>query len=122
MEYQNIINLLGITSNQPSKFRTRNWVEINDESRGTCSTNSQIKFKTSMTRSNLCDYSDAFIHVKGTLTISNTGATVAADNRSKKVLFKNCASCTNCIREIINNQVDDTYDIDILMPMYSLLE
>ena len=60
MEYQKIINLLDDTTNQPSKFRTINWVEINDESRGKYD-NSHIKFKTSMIRSNLCDYSDAYI-------------------------------------------------------------
>ena len=58
MEYQKIINLLHDTTNKPSKFRTRNWVEINDESRGTYNANDIIKFKTSMIRSNLCDYSD----------------------------------------------------------------
>ena len=56
MEYQKIINLLDNTPNQPTKF----WVEINDDSRGTRNTNSQIKFKTSMLRSSLCDYSDAY--------------------------------------------------------------
>ena len=59
MEYQKIANLLNDGSNKPSKFRTRNWVEINDEARGTCSPNKQIKFKISMLRSSLCDYSDA---------------------------------------------------------------
>ena len=65
MEYQKIANLLNDGSNKPSKFRTRNWVEINDEARGTYSPNKQIKFKTSMLRSSLCDYSDAYILVKG---------------------------------------------------------
>ena len=51
MEYQKIANLIDDTSDQPSKFRTRNWVEINDESRGTYSVNSQIKFKTTMLKS-----------------------------------------------------------------------
>ena len=60
MKYQKIINLLGYTPNQPSKFTIKNWVEVNDESRGTCNVNSQIEFKTSMLRSNLCDYSDAY--------------------------------------------------------------
>ena len=60
MEYQKIANLLDNTSNQPSKFRTRNWVEINDNSRGTY-TNSDIKFKSTMLKSNLCDYADAYI-------------------------------------------------------------
>ena len=61
MEYQKIINLLDNTPNQPTKFRTKNWVEINDESRGTHNTNNQISFKTSMLRTSLCDYSDAYI-------------------------------------------------------------
>ena len=61
MEYQKIANLLNDESNKPSKFKTRNWVEINDEVRGTYSHNKQIKFKTSMLRSNLCDYSDGYI-------------------------------------------------------------
>ena len=58
MEYQIIANLLNDASNEPSKFRTRNWVEINDESRGTYTSN-DIKFKTTMLRPNLCDYADA---------------------------------------------------------------
>ena len=71
MEYQKIVNLLDNTLNQPSKFRKKNWVEINDESRGTYTSNS-IKFKTTMLRSNLCDYADAYILVNGRITI--TGA------------------------------------------------
>ena len=59
MEYQKIANLIDDTSNQPSKFRTKNWVEINGESRGTYNVNSQIKFKTTMLKSSLCDYNDA---------------------------------------------------------------
>ena len=61
MEYQKIENLIDDASNQQSKFRTKNWVEINDESRGTYNVNSQIKFKTTMLKSSLCDYSDAYI-------------------------------------------------------------
>ena len=72
MEYQKIINLLDNTSSQPSKFRTRNWVEINDELRGTY-TGNNIKFKTTMLRCNLCDYADA-----GTTTITRAGADDAA--------------------------------------------
>ena len=64
MEYQKIANLLDSTSNQRSKFRTKNWVKINDESRGTY-IGSYIKFKTSMLRSTLCDYADVYILVKG---------------------------------------------------------
>ena len=72
MEYQKIANLLNDESNKPSKFKTRNWVEINDESRGTYTSN-DIKFKTTMLRSNLCDYVDAYILVKGTIAITGAG-------------------------------------------------
>ena len=120
MEYQKIVNLLNDKSNQPSKFRTRNWVEINDEARGTCSPNKQIKFKISMLRSSLCDYSDAYILVKGNITVNNTAADgAAANNTNKKVIFKNCAPFTNCISKINNEQIDNAEYIDIVMPMYN---
>ena len=125
MEYQKIANLINDTSNQPSKFRTKNWVEINDESRGTYNANSQIKFKTTMLKSSLCDYSDTYILVKRTKTIAGAGADAAArkaDERDKDVAFKNCAPFTNCISEINNAQVDNAKDIDIVMPMYNLIE
>ena len=70
MEYQKIINLLDNTQNEPFEFRTRNWVEINDKSEETYNASNQIKFKTSMIRSNLCDYSDAYILTNGTITIT----------------------------------------------------
>ena len=126
MEYQKIANLIDDdASNQPSKFRTRNWVEINDESREACNVNSQIKFKTTMLKSSLCDYSDAYVLVKGTITIAGAGANEAArqaDERNKVVIFKNCAPFTNCISEINNTQIDNAKDIDIAMPMYNLIE
>ena len=91
------------------KFRTKNWVEINDESRGIYDVNSQIKFKTTM----LCDYSDTYILVKGTIIVNNTGTDTAPNNRNNKVIFKNCAPFTNCISEISNTQIDNAKDIDI---------
>ena len=123
-EYQKIANLIDDnTLNQPSKFRTRNWIEINDESRGVYNVNSQIKFKTTMLKSSLCDYSDAYILVKGTINVNNTAAQgAAANNINKKVIFKNCAPFTNCISEINNTQIDNAKDIDIVMPMYNLIE
>ena len=81
MEYQKKANLFDNEINQPSKFRTKNWVEVNDQSRGTY-TSYDIKFKTTMLRSNLCDYEDAYILVKGTITITGTG------NRAAKRLGK----------------------------------
>ena len=76
-----------------------------------------------MLRSSLCDYSDAYILVKGNISVNNTAADgAAANNTNKKVIFKNCAPFTNCISEINNTQVDNAKDIDIVMPMYNLIE
>ena len=124
MEYQKIINLVDDTTNQPSIFRTRIWVEINDESRRLYNNNdNNIKSKASMLRSNLCDYSDAYIHVKGTIKVPNTaGARAAVNNTNKKVMFKNCAPSTNRMSEINNTQVVDAQDSDIVVPMYNLIE
>ena len=125
MECQKIANLIDDTSNQPSKFRTKSWIEINDESRRAYNVNSQIKFKTTMLKSSLCDYSDAYILVKGTITINGRGAHAAArkaDEREKGVAFKNCAPFISCISEINNTQVDNAKDIDIVMPMYNIIE
>ena len=123
MEYQKIANLIDDASNQPSKFRTKNLVETNDESRGAYNVNSQIKFKTTMLKSSLCDYSDAYILVKGTISVNNTAAQgAAANNTNRKVIFKNCAPFTNCISEINNMQIDNAKDIDIVMPTYNLIE
>ena len=125
MEHQKIANLIDDTSNQQSKFRTKNWVEINDGSRGAYNAASQIKFKTTMLKSSLCDYRDAYILVKRTITINGRGADAAArqaDERDKGVAFKNCAPFLNCISEINNTQIDNAKDIDIVMPMYNLIE
>ena len=133
MEYQKIANLLNDESNRPSKFRTRNWVEINDESRETYTSN-DIKFRPTMLRSNLCDYANACILVKGTITITgNAGAPAGrteakllaarqADERDKSVIFKNCAPFTKCISRINNEDLANAQDIDIVMPMYNLIE
>ena len=90
MEYQKIANLIDDASNQPSKFRTKNWVEINYESRGAYNVNNQIKFKTTMLKSSLCDYSDAYILVMGTISVNNAVVTaVTINDNDKKVIFKN---------------------------------
>ena len=124
MEYEKITNLLDNASNQPSKFRTRNWFEINDEVRGTY-TGHEIKFKTARLRSNLCDYADAYILAKGTIIITGAGNNAAArqaDERDKGVTFKNCAPFTKCISRINNTEIDNGKYIDIVMPMYNLIE
>ena len=101
MEYQKTANLMlsevaHNVSNKLSKFRTRNWVEINNNIRRAYSPNKQIRFKTAMLRSSLSDYSDPYILVKGNITVSNNaGVWLAANNINKKVIFKNCAPFTN---------------------------
>ena len=110
--------------NQPSNFRTRNWLEIIDELRGKYDS-SNIKFKTSVIRSNLCDYSDAYIHVSGTMTV--TGAwdddnEKGTYERNKVVIFKTFAPLTNCLSSINNIKIDNEEYIDLVMPMYNLIE
>ena len=88
------------------------------KSRGAYNINSRIKFKTTFLKSNLCDYSDAYILVKGTIVVNNIGAADTDANNANK----NCASFTTYMSEKNNTQVDNTKDIDIVMPMYNLTE
>ena len=106
MEYQKVIILLDNTPNQPSRFRTKRWFKINDDSRGTY--NSQIKLKTSMLKSIFFYYSDAYILVNRIITITGEGANDAnqADEGDKEVILKNHAPFTDCISEINNTQED----------------
>ena len=112
--------MLDDASNQTSKFRTKNWVEINDESRGTQNVKSQIKFKITMLKT----YVIILMHIS-LLTIRGAGDDPAprqGDERDKGVAFKNCAPFTSCISEISDTHVDNCKDIDIVMPLYNLLE
>ena len=120
MEYQKLINLLDNISNQPTKFRTTNLVAINDDSRGTYNTISHIKFKASVLRSSLCDYSDVYIPVSGAITVAALAA--GWGNINIQVVFKICVQVTNCISEINNTQIDNATDIDLVMPMYNLIK
>ena len=124
MVYQKIINLLDNTTNQSCKFRTRNWVEINDESQGKYR-NSSIKFKTLTIRSDLCNYSDVYILVTGSITITGAGDDDNAKRtkeRNKGVIFTYCTPFTNCISSMYNIHRDNAEYIDIVMPMYNLVE
>ena len=116
--------MLESTSDNILKFRTRYCVEVNDESRGNYA-NSDIRFKTTMLRSNLCDYADSYILVKGTITITGAGDDAAArqaDERDKEITFKSCAPFTECINRINKIDIDNAHDIDNVMPMYNLIE
>ena len=97
---------------------------INDDSRATYP-DADITFKTTMLKSDLCDYADAYIFVKEKITITGHEYDAAArelDERNKGVIFKNCAPCTKCIIRINNKDIDNAQDIDIVMPMYNLIE
>ena len=77
-------------SNQRSKFRRKNWVEVSDASRGEYTNRSDVKFKTKMVRSSLRDYGEAYVLVNGTVAIPRAGndsAAIRADKRNKCVIF-----------------------------------
>ena len=115
--------MLNDESNKQSKFKATNWVEINDESRGTYTSN-DIIFKSTILRSNLCDYADACILVNGRITITKAGedgAVRRVDERDKGATFKNCAPFTKFISRINNADIDTARDIDIVMPVYNLI-
>ena len=125
MGYQKVVNLLGNTPNQPSKFKTKDWVEINDDSHGTYNTNSEIKFKTSILKSILCDYSDAYIIVKRTIIVASVGATAALTatvRENKQAILENCALFTDSIKEINYRQLGNAKDLDVLMSVCNLVE
>ena len=85
MEYQKIINLLDSLQNEPSTFRTRNWVEINNKLQGTYNASNQIEFKTAVIRSSLCDYSNAYILVSGTMTIKENEQMIIQNDWMKEI-------------------------------------
>ena len=116
MGYQKIIIFLDNKSNQPSKFGTKIQIEINYDSLGVCKTGNQIRFKTSMLKSSLCDYSDAYILVIGTITTTGAGTYTDAkriDERNNEVIFKSCGLFIKCTREIKDGQIDHGKDLDI---------
>ena len=120
MEFQKIVNLLDTTSDDKDlpRFVTKKWIEVYDQSEGNYNVNKEIRIKTSMLRSDLCDYSDAYIVVKGDITVTEP------DNakRNKSVAFKNNAPFINCISKINGIQIGNVEDLDVVMPMYNLLE
>ena len=121
MEYQKVTNLLGRTPNEVSRFITKKWIEVHDQSgnvKDRYNPSKQIRFETPMIRSDLCDFSDAYIAVKGSITV------VGGSNDSRKnrpFAFKNNAFI-NCISKINNTLIDNAEDLDPAMPMYNLIE
>ena len=117
MEHYKISKLL----NGPfvSKFVTKKWTKVNDLSSSQYSANKNIMFQTSMLRSDLWDYSDAYIVVRGRITIEGDND---AKTRTKNLIFNNKAPFRLCISKINKTFVDNAKDIDIVIPMCNLLE
>ena len=111
MRHQKMINLLDNKPNEPSKFRTKKWVEINDDLHRVYSTGSPINFKTLILKSSLCYYSDVYIHVSGKIKIKGgpenaTEANKQTDEINKEITLKNCASFIECTSEVNNTKTD----------------
>ena len=122
MEYQKITNLLGTTLDEIPRFITKKWVEVHDQSGSAddrYKPSKQIRFKTSMLRSDLCDFSDAYIVVEGDITLEGDND---ANKRNENLAFKNNAPFTNCISKTNGVKIDNAEDLDALMPMYNLLQ
>ena len=118
MEYDKINNLLVSQSENLSKFLTREYVRVNSLS-NTYDENKSIRFKTPMLRSDLCDYADAYILVNGTITVAGNHP---RDRQNRPLILKNNAPFISCISKINNELIEDAEDLDIVMPMYNLLE
>ena len=120
MEFQKIVNLFDTTFDDKDlpRFVTKKWIEVYDQSEKNYNVNKEIRIKTPMLRSDLCDFSDTCIIVKGTITITDP------DNakRNNSVEFKNNSPFINCISKINGIQTDNAEDLDAVMPMYNLLE
>ena len=116
MEYDKINNLLDSESENLSKFVTREYVRVNSLS-NTYDENKSIRFKTPMLRSDLCDYADAYILVSGTITVAGNRQ---RDIQNKPVILKNNAPFVSCVTRINGELIEDA--VDIVMPMYNLLE
>ena len=128
MENDKINNSLLSEDNESevlSKFVTREYVRVNSLL-NTYNENKSIRFKTPMLRSNLCDYSDAYILVKGTITVTvpgaNNGASNIRDKRNRPLILKNNAPFVLCITRINGELIEDANELDIVIPMYNLLE
>ena len=112
--------MLDITSDNKDlpRYVTKKWIEVYDQSEKNYNPNKEIRIKTTILRSDLCDFSDAYIVVKGDITVTNPNNT----KRNKVVVFKNNAPFINCISKINGIKIDNAEDLDVVMPMYNILE
>ena len=119
METQKIVHLLGGANNKTSKNATRKWYVINDQNNTDYGEGNEdsttIKFEIKVIKSNICDHSDAYILATGNITTTGGDA-------NTRVAFKNCAPFTKCITHINDEPVDNADNLDIIMPLYNLIE
>ena len=120
MEFQKNVNFLDTTFDDKdlSRFVTKKWIEVYDQSEGNYNVNKEIRIKTSMLRSDLCDFSDAYFVVKWVNSVTNPNDAKI----NKAVTFKNNAPFINCISKINGIKIDNAEDSDVVMSMYNLLE
>ena len=118
MEFQKIVNFLDTTSDDKDlpRFVTKKWIEVYDQSEGNYNVNKEIRTKTSMLRSDLCDYSDAYIILKGDITLEGDNN---ANKRNRNLAFINNAPFINCISKINGVKIGNAEDLDVVMPMYN---
>ena len=120
MEFHKILDFFDANSDDKDRprFVTKKWIKIYDQSGGNYDVNKEIIIKTSMLRSDLCGYSDAYIVVEGTITATNPNNA----KRNKAATFKNNAPFINCISKTNSVKTDNAEDLDVVMPIYNLLE
>ena len=119
MEFNKINNLLDQEHDEVPRLINKKWIEVQSQSGNTYNTSKPIRFKTSMLRFNLCDYSDAYVWVKGTITVTNPNKNANFDRR---LTLKNNAPFVSCISKINGELVENAEDLNIVIPLYNLLE
>ena len=119
MEFNKINNLLGPAHDKVLRFITKKWVEVQSQSGNTYNMSKPIRFKTSMLRSDLCDYSDAYVWVKGKITVTDLNNNANFDRR---LTLKNNAPFISRISKINGELLENAEGLDIVIPMYNLLE
>ena len=121
MEFQKITNFLDINSDNKDlpKFVTKKWIEVYDQSEKNYNPNKEIRIKTSMLRSDLCDFNDVYIVVKGDIALQGDND---ANKRNKILAFKNNSPFINGISKINGVKIDNAEDLDVVIPMDNLLE
>ena len=125
MEYHKITNLFCTTLPEVPRFITKKWIKLHDQSgkaEDRYKTSKQVRFKPSMLRSDLCDFSDVHIVVKETITLTKTNGRGTIDMRIRFLASKNNAPFSNWISKINNVIIENAEDLEVVMPMYNLLE